>query len=197
MNPSKGPVHTGCVVLLTAALTPGGFVLAQNLLLAPIKKDMARLIARRNNSPHSNLLQSTPVDTGSFYDTPDLKTAASPSYPPVFNQEAFSILLSDLTKTLHALNQTNVRALTTQRSPSSSKLCARLTRHPSPFLPQTSKRIWQTGPEKPCRSRQPSGFPPSPGNIYSRPPDSKLLPPPRISRQLLLYNPNDRLRKEH
>ena len=197
MNPSKGPVHTGYIVLLTAALTPGGFVLAQNLLLAPIKKDMARLIARTENRTRSDLIQSTPVDTGSFCDTPTLEVATSPSYPPVFNQEAFSILLSDLTETLHALNQTNVRALTTQRSPSSSKLCARLTRHPSPFLPQTSKRIWQTGPEKPCRSRQPSGFPPSPGDIYSHPPDCKLLPPPRISRQLLLYNPNDRLRKEH
>ena len=104
MNPSKGPVHTGCVVLLTTALTPGGFVLTQNLLLAPIKKDIARLITHTDNQTRSDLIQSTPVDTGSFCDAPALETPTSPSYPPVFNQEAFSILLSDLTETLHALD---------------------------------------------------------------------------------------------
>ena len=104
MNQSKGPVHTGCVVLLTAALTPGGFVLTQNLLLASIKKDMARLIARTENPPRSDLIQSAPVDTGSFYDAPALETPTSLPCPPVFNQEAFSILLSDLTETLHALD---------------------------------------------------------------------------------------------
>ena len=113
MNPSKEPVHAGCVVLLTATLTPGGFVLAQNLILAPIKKDMAHLITRRRQTgPRSDLIQSTPVDTGSFCDAPTLEAPTNPPYPPVFNQEAFSILLSNLTETLHALN--HARACNTE-----------------------------------------------------------------------------------
>ena len=175
MNPSKEPVHAGCVVLLTAALTPGGFILAQNLILAPIKKDMARLIAHTENRTRSDPIQSTPVDTGSFCDAPTLKAPTSPSYPPVFNQEAFSILLSDLTETLHALN--HARACNTEIAQQLEIL--RTSGTPPVATPAANE---QTGPEKPCGSRQPFGFPPSPRDICSRPADCKLLPSPRISR---------------
>ena len=145
MNPSKGPVHAGCVVLLTTALTPGGFVLAQNLILAPIKKDMAHLITRRNKPPRSDLIQSTPVDTGSFCDAPALETPTSPPYPPVFNQEAFSILLSDLTETLHALN--HARACNTEIAQQLEIL--RTSGTPPVTTPAAND---QTGPENPHES---------------------------------------------
>ena len=164
MNPSKGPVHAGYVVLLTAALTPGGFVLAQNLLLAPIKKDMARLITHTDNQTRSDLIQSTPVDTGSFCDAPTLETLTSPPYLPVFNQEAFSILLSDLTETLHTLD--HARACNTEIAQQLDIL--RTSGTPPVATPAANEqtglpnrpRLYQTNPEKPCGNRQPFGFPP-------------------------------------